>query len=85
MSVMTEWFEGRKVDDHERAYWTRISLELACAIVAGLLLAGISGCASSPSPRSEVCSMQLLGQTEDRVPVVRMFCVTPEQFAESQK
>jgi hypothetical protein len=54
---------------------------IACLIG---IIAGISGCAST-SPRSEVCTMHLLGQTEDRVPVVAMTCVTPEQFAESQK
>lgn len=83
MSVLTEWFEGRRVDERElqRAYWWRIGLEIACAVVAGLILAG---CAS-PGPRSEVCAMQLLGKTGAGVPVVEMLCVTPEQFAEAQK
>jgi hypothetical protein len=88
MSVLTEWFQGHQVDErereHERAYWSRIGMELACAVAAGLILAGLPGCAS-PSPRSEVCTMQLLGQTEARVPVVAMHCITPEAFAESQK
>jgi hypothetical protein len=80
---ITEWFEGRQVeeDHHQRAYWWRIGLEVACAIVAGLLLAG---CASH-GPRSEVCAMQLLGKNPSGVPVVEMLCVTPEQFAEAQK
>jgi hypothetical protein len=89
MGILTEWFEGRHVDEqereHERAYWGRVLAEIACAVCAGLILAGLPACASSPSPRSEVCTMQLLGQTENRVPVVGMTCVTPEQFAESQK
>jgi hypothetical protein len=85
MSVLTEWFEGRRVDDgereHQRAYWWRVGVEVSCAVVAGLILAG---CAS-PSPRSEVCTVQHLGNLESGMPVVALNCVTPEQFAEAQK
>lgn len=82
MSVLTEWFEGHQVDDElERVYWGRVVTELACAVCLGLLLAG---CAS-PSPRSEVCFLRLLGNTEDGMSVVAQACMTPEEFAESQK
>lgn len=55
---------------------------IGCAI---LLMAGLSGCASSPSPRSEVCFLRILGSTENGMPVVAQTCMTPEAFAESQK
>lgn len=44
---------------------------------------GLIGC--STSPRSEVCQLQILGQTETGVPVVMLLCVSPEEFQESQK
>lgn len=50
-----------------------------------VLLILISGCSSSPSPRTEVCYLRLLGHTEDGMSVVTQACVTPEEFKESQK
>lgn len=82
MSVLTDWFEGRKVEEeHERAYWGRIVLEISCAVLAGVLL---SGCASTKE-ETQVCYMQFLGKTGSGLSVVREMCVSEEQFAESQK
>ena len=86
MSVLTEWFEGRSVDEHyQRCDWTRVVLELACIVAAGLILAG---CASTPKeekPSDQVCLMKLVGRTGEGEPVVRLLCVTPEAFAEANK
>lgn len=48
-----------------------------------VLMAGLSGCATTEE--SKVCFMKLLGQTEQGYSVVVQSCMTPEQFAESQK
>lgn len=87
MSALTNWFEGRSVDEHyQRCDWTRIVLEIGCAVIAGILLAGLPGCATTEEgPRASVCTFQLVGQTSSGLPVVITTCVTPEQFAESQK
>jgi hypothetical protein len=71
----------------ERAYWSRIGMELACAVVAGLILAGLPGCATTTEaePEARVCFLQLLGRTESGLSVVRQACLTEEQFAETQK
>lgn len=58
--------------------------------IIGCVIFLLAGCATEPkeaskSPRSEVCLLQLLGQTDSGVPVVRTTCVSPEAFAESQK
>jgi hypothetical protein len=78
-----------QADEQEREARARV---LGPDLLAGLhrlrssgIVAGLSGCASSPSPRSEVCYMQLIGRTQDEMPVVRNLCLTEEQFAESQK
>ena len=82
---MMNWGEH----EPEQKYRRPIILPLICWIgfVLGLIfvLAALSGCASSPSPRSEVCFLRLLGTTDDGLSVVRSVCMTPEQFAESQK
>jgi hypothetical protein len=86
MSQETNWFEQYGLGDaHERCYWRRVAGVIIGAILLALLLGPMFGCASSPSPRSEVCAMRLLGATQDGVSVVAVQCVTPEQFAESQK
>jgi len=57
---------------------------IACVI--GIL--GSLGCATpkeSPSPRTEVCYLRLLGQTEDGMSVVATHCMTPEQFKGAQQ
>lgn len=42
MSMLTEWFEGRSVEEeHEIAYWRRVITEVACVVCAGLILAGL--------------------------------------------
>lgn len=50
-----------------------------------VLLILAAGCASSPSPRTEVCYMQPLGRTEAGMSVVMQHCVSPEEFKEAQK
>lgn len=61
-------------------------LWLAAILTLIFILAGLSGCATTKEgPRQEVCRFQLLGQTTSGLPVVATLCVTPEQFAESQK
>lgn len=69
--------------DHEVSYWARVSIELACLICAGLLVAG---CATKEEkPDDKVCLMKLVGRTGDGEPVVRLMCITPEAFAEANK
>jgi len=88
MSFVTEWFEGRSVDEHyQRCNWSRVAMELACAVCVGLILGGLSGCATEKKaePTDNVCLMKLVGRTGEGEPVVRMICVTQDQFAESQK
>ena len=85
MSGITEWFEGRSVEEHyQRCDWTRLLIELGCIVAAGFILAG---CATEKKaePTDNVCLMKLVGRTGEGDPVVRMICVTQEQFAESQK
>ena len=84
MSQETEWFEGKR-------YQRPIILPLLCwigvVLVVIFLLAGLSGCATTKEETADVrvCAFQLLGQTGSGMPVVKMMCVTPEAFAESQK
>lgn len=83
----TEWFQGRRVDEHPRPIIFPLISWLAAIGFTIFLLVLISGCATTKEdgPRNEVCLFRLLGNTEDGVPVVNAICVTPEAFAESQK
>ena len=81
-------YEGEQETPAERCFWRKVGFSIFIGISLALLLGPLYGCSSvSPQskPRSEVCSMRLLGNTGDGVPVVAMACVTPEQFAEMQK
>ena len=84
MSVLTEWFEGRSVEEHyQRCNWSRLLCECACLVVAGLILAG---CATTKEePRQEVCFFQYLGRTEGGLSVARTACMSEQAFAEYQK
>jgi hypothetical protein len=84
---MLNWAEFEQEEKPaERCFWR----EVVCAFLIGAILAVIFGplvgCASeSPSPRTEVCYMRLLGSTEDGMSVVMSACVTPEEFKAAQK
>ena len=84
---MMNWAEH----EPEQKYRRPIILPLLCwigvVLVVIFLLAGLSGCATTKEETADVrvCAFQLLGQTGNGMPVVKMLCVTPEAFAESQK
>ena len=92
MSPDTRWFHDdtvlRNLRTDERMERTTIfPLILWVLVIAGVLFLA-TGCASEPSksPRSEVCMVQVLGQSSDTgLPVVAMSCVSPEEFAKSQQ
>ncbi len=78
MSTLTEWFEGRSVDDQ-----TILPLPFWALLLLALIVL-LPGCATA-EPESKVCFMQLMGRTESGLSVVRQACLTEEQFAETQK
>lgn len=82
MSVLTEWFEGRGVEDG--AGVVIVPLPLWAILVIAVLVC-LPGCATKEEPRDEVCFLHPLGRTQDGLHVVAARCMTPEQFAESQK
>ena len=83
--IDTEWFQGRQVDEHDLSYWGRISAELACLFLVGVIVAGLQGCATKKEEATQVCFIQFLGKTDGGLSVVRQACFTEEQFAEMQK
>ena len=81
MATVSEWFQGRGVDEQQLAYWGRVAAELACLFLVAVMVAG---CAP-PEPESKVCFIALMGRTDSGLSVVRQACFTEEQFAEMQK
>lgn len=81
----SEWFQGRSVDEHEVAYWGRVITEIACAVIAGIILGGISGCATKEEAQLQYCFLEYVGETDGGLSVVKSICLSPEAFAESQK
>ena len=81
MSTLTEWFEGRTVD--EEAGQTILPMPFWVALIAAAL-ALLPGCATT-EPSAQVCFMRMMGVTEHGYSVVQQLCMTPEAFAESQK
>lgn len=83
-----EWLDGLR--EYPRPIIFPLIAWLAAIGFVIVLAVLVAGCATEPkeaskSPRSEVCLLQLLGQTDSGVPVVRTTCVSTEEFAESQK
>jgi hypothetical protein len=88
MSQDTEWFQG-KAEDNVPELSTIMPFLFWLAVVLSII-GLLAGCATEPkedskSARIEVCVVQLLGQTDSGLPVVKQGCVTPEAFAEAQK
>ena len=87
MSPDTRWFHDDSVLPGEER--TTILPLVLWALVIACVLFLATGCATeepkSTGPRTEVCLLQILGQTESGVPVVKSTCVTPEEFAKSQQ
>lgn len=85
MSQETEWFEGKR--EHPRPIILPLICWIGVVLVVIFLLAGLSGCATTKEETADVrvCAFQLIGQTGSGLPVVKMQCVSPEAFAESQK
>jgi hypothetical protein len=46
--IETEWFEGRKVDEHQRHYWRRILGEIAVAVLIGITAVWATGANAEP-------------------------------------
>lgn len=66
---------------------TLISLFIWLGLVAalGMLIVGLSGCATAPAePAAQVCYLKMMGTTDDGCTVVMQACVSPEKFAEGQ-
>lgn len=85
-----DWFEGRRwslfrtdEDAMERCYWRRVGFVIFAAIALALILSPLGGC--STAPVQQVCFVKRLGNTEAGMVVVAQTCMSPEQFAETQK
>ena len=72
--------------DYDEEYETVFPLPFWAILIVGVLIC-LPGCATEKKaePTDNVCLMKLVGRTGEGDPVVRMICVTQEQFAESQK
>ena len=86
---MLNWaeYEEEQETPAERCFWRKVGFAVFIGISLALLLGPLYGCATTKEETADVrvCAFQLLGQTGSGLPVVKMQCVTPEAFAESQK
>lgn len=75
--------------DYDDEYETVFPLPFWAVLIVSLIVI-LPGCATvkekeEVKPTDHVCLMKLMGRTGGGEPIVRMLCVTQEQFAESQK
>ena len=80
-------YEEEQETPAERCFWRKVGFAVFIGISLALILGPLYGCATAKEETADVrvCAFQLIGKTGNDLPVVRMHCVTQEQFAESQK
>lgn len=89
MSRETNWFHdyiGEEEAPAERCFWRKVGFAIFIGLALALILGPLYGCATTKEePQGQYCFLEAVGRTQGGLYVVKSLCMSPEQFAESQK